>query len=79
MDRLQTDARAPQWVQSLREEITRAIEQLWTKPFTLKGYPTGALLPPAARFRGALAFVEATNRPCYSDGTVWRYMDGSAV
>jgi hypothetical protein len=77
-DRLGGDARAPQWVQTLREEIERRFEGLFQKPFALKPYDSAAM-PPAARFRGCLVYVSDTDLPAVSNGTDWRYFDGSAV
>lgn len=77
-DRIGTDARAPQWVQALREEVTRRFEQLFAGPFRFKVYRI-ADLPDAARFAGAGVYVEDTGKPAWSNGTAWRYSDGSAV
>jgi hypothetical protein len=62
----------------LRGEIKTALERRDASPVRL---PTFAIanLPAAARLRGRVVFVESTARPAYSDGTVWRYFDGSAV
>lgn len=77
-DLISVDARAPQWVQALREEIERRFELSAQGPARIKVYRI-AQLPEAKRFRGAHVHVDDTNKPAWSDGTVWRYFDGSAV
>ncbi len=62
----------------LRNEIKQAFERRDAAPLRLNAYQPSTL-PPPARLRGHVVFIETTARPAYSDGAAWRYMDGSAV
>lgn len=77
------DATAPAWAQRFAGDVTRAFEALTQEPLALARYADAATLnarAPAARFAGALAFLESTARPVFSDGSAWRYVhDNSAV
>jgi hypothetical protein len=69
---------APPWAHDLAAQVTDAIEAGSGAPVRLPRYAS-ADLPGAGRYHGCLVHVTPTDRPAYSDGTVWRYLDGSVV
>jgi hypothetical protein len=77
------DATAPTWAQRFAEDVKRAFEGLRQSPIPLARYADAATLnarAPPARFAGALAYLDSTARPVFSDGSAWRYVhDNSAV
>jgi hypothetical protein len=75
--RIGADARAPEWGQRLREEITRRLERLFSAPWPVKVYRI-ADLPDASRFRGHFVFVDDVTKPAWSDGVTWRYVESGA-
>lgn len=80
--RINVPADAPAWAQRLATSIERALEdrdRVPGKPYALGGPFDSSMLPDAEKCAGCAVYVSDQNAPAYSDGTVWRYFDGSAV
>lgn len=74
-------AEAPQWVSNLVSNICDWVQNLLRGPQNITAYSIHAM-PDPTKFAHAIVSLKdgASNKPAaMSDGTIWRYLDGTSV